>query len=265
VPPPAWAAVQVLSHEHAVPRPAPLHDWFIGQEAGVPETNGQLSPSTTHVETEPVPAQNVPLPVHEASVGTQAHAALPAAPPQVWCVPQVLTVGFAVTQDCASATHVVTSLGAEQNVPAAPPTQTGGAALHWQDAPGSVPVHVWLPLGHAAEAVTVWQLWASVEQVARLPPEQNVPDCEQPAGSGLHLHRPVDPSQVSFAVQAVVVETTTQLCASRPQWTDELPLQASPTLPTPRTKGQTLGAGLHVHEAVPFGPVQVWFEAQLVA
>ena len=31
-PPPAWAAVQVLSHEQAVPMPVPLQDWFVGQE-----------------------------------------------------------------------------------------------------------------------------------------------------------------------------------------------------------------------------------------
>ena len=50
----------------------------------------------------------------------------------------------------------------------------------------------------------VWQPCASVEHVVRLPEEQNVPVCEQPAGSALHAQRPVAPLQSSFTVHVVV-------------------------------------------------------------
>jgi hypothetical protein len=108
VPEPAWAAVHVLSHEQVEPGPAPLHDSFTGQATAVIETKGQPSLSTVQVDCAPGPAQNVVFPVHEASVAWQTHLLLPVVPPQVWCVPQVLTV-LIVTHDCASAVQVVTS------------------------------------------------------------------------------------------------------------------------------------------------------------
>jgi hypothetical protein len=264
VPAPAWAAVQVLSHEHAVPIPVPLHDWFARQEAAVTETKGQPWPSTVQVDAAPVPAQNVPLPVHAASLGAlQAHAALPGAPAQLWCVPHGLMF-VTVTQVCASAVHVVTSVPLEQYEPAWLPAQIVGAVLQWQAPLGTPPTQVWSGLGQVVgPAVMLWQRWASSEQVLSLPlVSQNVPAAVQPAGSALQWQRPVVPSQNSFAVHAVVASTKTQLWASGPQWTDAPLLQTLPMLPLP--VGQTLGAGLQPHEPTPFAPEHVWCVPQFV-
>jgi hypothetical protein len=184
-----------------------LHDWCTGHEAAVTETYGQLSPSTVQVDCAPVPAQKVPLPVHDASVALQTQRFAPVVPPQLWCVPQVWTVADAVTQLCASAVHVVTWLADEQYVPA-PTEQIAGGALQTQAALGSEPWQVWLALGQAVgPAEIVWQPCASVAQVVRPPPLQKVPVAVQPVGSGLHSHTPELPLQVSFAVQAVVPVT----------------------------------------------------------
>jgi hypothetical protein len=179
-------------------------------------------------------------------------------------VPHGLTL-LTVTQVCASAVQVVTSVPLEQYEPALPPAQIDGAVLHTHAPAGTPPWHVWFALGHVVgPLVTVWQLCASVEQVLSLPlPSQNVPDAEQPVGSGLHLQRPVVPSQNSFAVHVVVASTKTQDCASAPQWA-ELPL-TSHTLPTvPAPPPQIAGAGLHPQAPTPFAPEQLWWVPQFV-
>jgi hypothetical protein len=81
--------------------------------------------------------------------------------------------------------------------------------LQVQAALGRLPVQVWSGLGHVVgPAVTVWQPWASVEQVLSLPaPSQKVPVREQPVGSALQAQRPDVPLQNSFTVHVVVAST----------------------------------------------------------
>jgi hypothetical protein len=74
----------VLSHEHDVPRPAPLHVWWMGQDVPATEMKGQLSGSTVQVENVFASVQNVPFPVHAASPDAlQTQLLAPAVPPQL--------------------------------------------------------------------------------------------------------------------------------------------------------------------------------------
>jgi hypothetical protein len=105
--------------------------------------------------------------------------------------------------------------------------QTAGFGLQTQAAAPAAPWQVSFAV-HVVEfeALTKRQLLPSVEHVETLPPSQNGPAAVHTVG--LHLQRPVVPSQVWCVPQAVVVCVKRQLSVSFAQWIDELPEQTSP-------------------------------------
>ena len=249
MPVPAWAAVQVLSQLQACPRPAPLHDWFMAQdELSAASEKRQLFASTWQSDWVDALVQKVPEPVQLAGAGLQAQAALPAAPPQVWCAPQAAWVVWTVTQPCASATQVVTALPS-QYVPA-PCEQMAGAALHVQLAAPAAPVQVSFAV-HVVEgaALRKRQFFTSVEHIETLPPSQNGPAVVQVVG--LHAHRPVVPSQVWCVPQMVVPLLKRHWSLSFTQLTDAPLRRALPT-------AEQLESVTQPQAPTPGLPVQAW-------
>jgi hypothetical protein len=139
-------------------------------------------------------------------------------------------------------------------VPALPPAQMLGAALHEQAALPAAPVQVWLLPQVCGAPVTKKQV-PSVEQVSSLPlPSQNGPATLQPPS--LHLHRPVLPLHVWCALQAVELVIEKQPFASFVQ-TDELPLlQNGPGAVQPA------GGALHPQAPTPGLPEHDWLPPQ---
>jgi len=211
-----------------LPSVEPLQLWFIGQvELSVGSVNLQPCASTWQSDCTLVLEQKVPVPVQAAGAELQVHAAAPAAPVHVWCMPQAACVVCTVTQPCASATQVV-SPPASQYVPA-PFEQIAGAGLQVQEAEPAAPVHASFAVQAAGVPFSKKQLFVSCAQVASWPlPSQYLPTTLQ--GAVLHAQTP-EPLQVWCAPQAVVVCAKMQLLASFAQWADdELDVQRSPTV-----------------------------------
>jgi hypothetical protein len=161
-----------------------------------------------------------------------------------------VTAGFAVTQPCASATQVVTSFVPVQNEPAAPPTHSGGAALHWQLAAPAAPVHVSFVVQVVEfEALTKRHWLASLAHVETLPLSQNAPAAVHTVA--LHWQRPVPALHDWCVPQVVAPLLKTQLFPSFSQSTEAPFAQMLPTV-------VQIASATQPQAPTPGLPVQAW-------
>jgi hypothetical protein len=219
----------------------------------------QPSASGAQVVVPVLDEQYVPAAPLAQMAGAALHvqAPEPAAPVQVWFVPQVAGVPLMKKQPLASAAQAATLPLLSQNGPGVP--QPVGAALHSQRP--VVPLQVWRA-PQVCVVLTKKQLSPSCAQCFEAPLSQKSPTDVQPAGGALQPQAPTPaPPEHDWCVpQLAVPETKVQLLLS--VWHVETLVLVAQNVPAPPP--QSAGGATQVHVPIGFEPVQAMWAGQAV-